>query len=50
MALEPTDKASAFKGLIITAVLLFALAYGIVLATNAKFASHQAEAAPASQH
>jgi hypothetical protein len=31
---------AAFTGLIITSVALFVLAYGIVLWTNARFASH----------
>jgi hypothetical protein len=43
------DKAAAFKGLIITTVLLFVMAYGVVLLTNRKFASHE-PAAPASKH
>lgn len=48
---QPGDKAAAFKGLIITSVLLFALAYSIVLLTNRKFASHTPEAStPAAQH
>ncbi len=48
---QPGDQAAAFKGLIITSVLLFALAYSIVLLTNRKFASHSPEAAaPAAQH
>lgn len=35
-----SDMRAAFAGLIITSVALFVLAYGIVLWTNAKFASH----------
>ena len=42
------DKPAAFRGLIVTAILLFAMAYGIVRWTNTRFASH--EAAPAAQH
>jgi hypothetical protein len=42
-----SDKKAAFVGLIVTSVALFVMAFGIVLMTNAKFASHagtQAEA------
>jgi hypothetical protein len=47
---QPGDKAAAFKGLIVTTVLLVIMAYGIVLLTNRKFAGHGAEsAAPAAQ-
>ena len=42
---QPGDKAAAFRGLIITAVLLFAMAYAIVVLTNRKFASHTPAAA-----
>ena len=35
------DKRAAFTGLILTAVALFALCFGIVKLTNAKFAGHE---------
>ena len=44
------DQPAAFKGLIITALLLFVMAYGIVQWTNAKFASHSATPAAAAKH
>jgi hypothetical protein len=44
MSLYPEDKRAAFTGLIVTAVLLFAMAFTIVKLTNAKFARHKAEA------
>lgn len=46
---QPSDKAAAFRGLLVTAVLLFVMAYTIVLLTNRKFASHE-PAATTSQH
>lgn len=49
MSLHPGDKSAAFKGLIVTVVLLFVMAFTIVQLTNMKFASHGAEA-PAAQH
>ncbi|MEO6446208.1 MAG: hypothetical protein ABIZ91_09995 [Gemmatimonadaceae bacterium] len=36
-----SDKGAAFTGLIVTAVVLFLLSFGIVKWTNAKFAGHQ---------
>lgn len=36
-----SDQGAAFKGLIVTAFLLFAMAFGIVKWTNAKYASHE---------
>ena len=45
MSLYPEDKRAAFTGLIVTAVLLFAMSFTIVKLTNAKFAKHKAEAA-----
>jgi len=42
------DQPAAFRGLVISAILLFAMAYTIVQLTNAKFAGHKAEA-PAAQ-
>jgi hypothetical protein len=49
--LQPEDKKAAMTGLVITAVLLFLMAYGIVLWTNAQFAGgeHAKGAAPAGQ-
>jgi len=43
MSLYPEDKKAAFIGLIVTAVLLFAMSFTIVKLTNAKFARHKAE-------
>jgi hypothetical protein len=45
---QPNDKPAAFRGLIVTAILLFVMAYAIVLWTNSRFAGHS-EAAPAAQ-
>ena len=45
MPLHRGDKSAGFIGLIATAALLFAIAYGIVLLTNAKFAGHEKGAA-----
>lgn len=45
MSLVPGDKRAAFIGLIVTAALLFTMAFTIVKLTNAKFAGHKAEAA-----
>jgi hypothetical protein len=42
MALHEGDKRAAFIGLIVTAALLFAMAFTIVKLTNAKFAGHAA--------
>jgi hypothetical protein len=42
------DKSAAYKGLIVTAILLFVMAYTIVQLTNRQFAGH-AESAPAAQ-
>ena len=44
MALHPGDKRAAFIGMLVTSALLFALSYGLVQYTNAKFAGHKAEA------
>ncbi|MBK6486646.1 MAG: hypothetical protein IPF98_07225 [Gemmatimonadetes bacterium] len=43
----PSDKGAAFTGLIVTAVLLFLMSFGIVKWTNAKFASHEGAKAEA---
>ena len=39
-----SDKGAAFAGMIVTATLLFLMAFTIVKLTNAKFAGHAAEA------
>ncbi len=43
------DKPAAFKGLIVTAVLLFVMAYSIVLLTNKQFEGHSAGAPAAAE-
>ena len=43
MSLYPEDKRAAFIGMIVTAALLFGMAFTIVKLTNAKFAGHKAE-------
>ncbi|MBL8982162.1 MAG: hypothetical protein JNL26_08255 [Gemmatimonadetes bacterium] len=48
--MQHNDQPAAFKGLIVTAVLLFVMAYGIVMWTNAKFASHTPAAAGETKH
>lgn len=47
MSLYPQDKPAAFMGLVGGAVLIAALCFALVQWTNAQFASHHAEAAPA---
>lgn len=42
--LEPSDKRSAVVGLVVTSILLFIFAFGIVQMTNAKFAGGEAHA------
>ena len=42
--LQPTDKRAAFIGLIVTAVLLFVVAFSIVQLTNASYAGEKAAA------
>lgn len=37
---QPSDKGAAFAGLLVTTLALAVFCYGIVLWTNAKFASH----------
>jgi len=44
MALHHGDKKAAFIGMIVTALLLFAMSFTIVKLTNAKFAREKAEA------
>jgi hypothetical protein len=45
MSLHSGDKRAAFIGMIVTAGLLFIMAFTIVKLTNAKFAGHKAEGA-----
>ena len=45
MPLHKGDKGAGFIGMILTTIALFAVAYGIVMLTNAKFAGHE-KAAP----
>ena len=42
--LEPGDKRSAYVGMIVTALILFVFAFGIVKWTNGKFAGREAHA------
>lgn len=42
--LEPSDKKSAFVGMIVTAVALFVVAFTIVQLTNAKYAGEASHA------
>ncbi|MFN8666750.1 MAG: hypothetical protein U0164_06055 [Gemmatimonadaceae bacterium] len=44
-----SDKGAAFAGLIVTAVALFVIAFGIVKMTNAKYAGHEGGKAEATQ-
>ena len=44
---QPGDKSAGFSGLILGAIALFVIMFGIVRMTNAKYAGH--EAAPAAQ-
>jgi hypothetical protein len=41
---HPEDKKAAFTGLIVGAIALAALCYGVVLWTNARFAGHSTAA------
>lgn len=45
----PSDKGAAFTGLIVTAVLLFLMVFGIVKMTNAKYAGHEGAKAEATK-
>ena len=47
--LEPGDKRSAYLGMIVTAVILFIFAFGIVQWTNSKFAGAE-HGAPTTKH
>jgi hypothetical protein len=42
--LEPGDKRSAYVGMIVTAVVLFLFAFGIVKWTNSQFAGAESHA------
>ena len=42
--LEPSDKRSAFVGMIVTSIILFLFAYGIVQWTNSRFAGAESHA------
>lgn len=42
--LQPTDKRAAFIGLVVTAVLLFLVAFTIVQLTNSHYANEKAAA------
>ena len=42
--LQPGDKRSAYVGMIVTAVLLFVFAFGIVKMTNAKYSRGESHA------
>jgi hypothetical protein len=42
--LEPTDKRAAFTGMIVTAILLFIIAFGISQLTNMKYAGEGSHA------
>jgi hypothetical protein len=44
MSLHLEDKKAAFAGLLVTALLLFGMAFTIVKLTNAKFEREKAEA------
>lgn len=47
----PGDKKAGFTGLILGAIVLFAITWGIVKLTNDKFdAHHTTGSAPAAQH
>ena len=43
----PTDKSAAFRGLIVTSILLFLVVISIVKLTNMKYAGHEAGGAAA---
>ena len=46
---HPEDRGAAFTGLIVGAVALAIIIFGIVKLTNAKYASHEKPAAEASK-
>lgn len=46
---HPTDKSAAFRGLIITSILLFLVVTSIVKLTNMKYAGHEAGAVEATK-
>ena len=41
---QPGDKSAGFSGLILGAIALFVIMFGIVRMTNAKYAGHKPEA------
>jgi hypothetical protein len=43
---QPGDKSAGFSGLILGAIALFVIMFGIVRMTNAKYAGHGEAAAP----
>jgi len=50
---QPGDKSAGFAGLILGAIVLFVMVFGIVRMTNAKYAGHgetPAAGAPAAGH
>ena len=48
--LEPGDKRSAYLGMIVTAVIRFIFAFGIVQWTNSKFAGAESHAETTTKH
>ena len=46
---QETDKSAGFTGLILGAIAIFVLIFGIVRITNAHYNSEQAEARPAAE-
>ena len=42
--LEPSDKRSAYVGMIVTSIILFLFAFGIVQWTNSRFAGAESHA------
>ncbi|HZI30563.1 MAG TPA: hypothetical protein VFD64_20540 [Gemmatimonadaceae bacterium] len=48
--LEPGDKRSAFLGMIVTTVILFIFAFGIVQWTNSKFAGAESHGETTTKH
>lgn len=47
--LHPQDQRAAFTGLIVGAIALAIICYGIVMMTNAKFGAHSKPAAEAAK-
>jgi hypothetical protein len=48
--LEPGDKRSAFLGMIVTTVILFIFAFGIVQWTNSQFAGAESHGETTTKH